>query len=172
MNIASIVGHEIYDSRGWPTLLCAIHLDDGFVSYASVPTGLSRSKHEARELRDSDKRLWGKGVRKAIEMIEQVIAPEFIGQEPNAIAMDFKMIEMAGSADKSYLGANTLLAVSMAMYRAQAYAEGIELFELIGYLFGAESITIPFPFFNVINGGVHAQNNLTSTRTYCHICDK
>ncbi len=161
MNIASIVGHEIYDSRGWPTLLCAIHLDDGFVSYASVPTGLSRSKHEARELRDGDKRLWGKGVRKAIEMIEQVIAPEFIGQEPNAIAMDFKMIEMDGSADKSYLGANTLLAVSMAMYRAQAYAEGIELFELIGYLFGAESITIPFPFFNVINGGVHAQNNLT-----------
>lgn len=161
MNIASIVGHEIYDSRGWPTLLCAVHLDDGFVAYASVPTGLSRSKYEARELRDGDKRLWGKGVLKSIEMIEQVIAPEFVGQDPNGITMDFKMIEMDGSEDKSYLGANTMLAVSMALYRAQAHAEGIELFELIGYLFGAESITIPFPFFNVINGGVHARNNLT-----------
>ncbi len=160
MNIASIVGHEIYDSRGWPTLLCAIQLEDGFTAYASVPTGLSRSKHEARELRDGDKRLWGKGVLKAIEMIEQVIAPEFVGQEPNAITMDFKMIEMDGSIDKSYLGANTMLAVSMALYRAQAHVEGIELYELIGYLFGAESITIPFPFFNVINGGAHAQNNL------------
>lgn len=160
MNIASIVGHEIYDSRGWPTLMCAIQLDDGHTVYASVPTGLSRSRHEARELRDGGKRLWGKGVLKSIEMIEQVIAPEFVGQEPNAIAMDFKMIELDGSEDKSYLGANTMLAVSMALYRAQAYAEGIELFELIGYLFGAENITIPFPFFNVINGGAHAQNNL------------
>lgn len=160
MNIISIVGHEIYDSRGWPTLLCAIQLEDGFTTYASVPTGLSRSKHEARELRDGDKRLWGKGVRKCIEMIKQVIAPEFIGQEPNAIMMDFKMIEMDASVDKSYLGANTMLAVSMALYRAQAHVEGLELYELIGYLFGADSITIPFPFFNVINGGVHAHNNL------------
>ncbi len=160
MNIISIAGHEIYDSRGLPTLLCAVQLEDGHVSYASVPTGLSRGKHEARELRDGGKRLWGKGVLKSIEIIEQVIAPEFVGQEPNAIAMDFKMIEMDGSPDKSYLGANTMLAVSMAIYRAQAYVENIELFELIGYLFGAESITIPFPFFNVINGGVHAQNNL------------
>ncbi len=161
MHIAAIVGHEIYDSRGLPTLLCALHLDDGKVVYASVPTGLSRSKYEARELRDGDKRLWGKGVLKSIEMIEQVIAPEFVGKEPDAISMDLRMQELDGSENKSYLGANTMLAVSMALYRAQAYNEGIELFELIGYLFEAESITIPFPFFNVINGGRHAQNNLS-----------
>ncbi len=160
MKIVSIAGHEIYDSRGWPTLLCAIQLEDGCTVYSSVPTGLSRSRHEARELRDGDKRLWGKGVLKSIETMKQIIAPEFVGHEPNAITMDFKMIEMDGSSDKSYLGANTMLAVSMALYRAQAYVEGIELFELIGYLFDAETITIPFPFFNVINGGMHAHNNL------------
>ena len=160
MEIISIAGHEIFDSRGWPTLLCAIQLEDGFIAYASVPTGLSRGRHEARELRDGDKRLWGKGVSKAIEVIEQVIAQEFIGKEPEAITMDLKMIEMDGSPDKSSLGANTMLAVSMALYRAQAHVEGIQLYELIGYLFEAESVSIPFPFFNVINGGAHAQNNL------------
>ena len=160
MKIVKISGHEIYDSRGWPTVLCTIQLDSGAVVTASVPAGLSRSRYEARELRDGAKRLWGKGVRKAVEMIEQVIAPEFVGKEPEAIAMDLAMIELDGTTDKSYLGANSILAVSMALYRAQAHAEGIELYELIACLCNAETITIPFPFFNVINGGVHANNNL------------
>lgn len=155
-----MIGREIYDSRGWPTVQCELILDNSKKIYASVPAGLSRGKYEARELRDGGKRLWGKGVLKAIENLECIIGPELIGKEPQAIELDLKMIEMDGTKDKSHLGANAMLAASMALYRAQAEVEEIELFELIAGIYGTQTISLPFPFFNVINGGMHASNNL------------
>lgn len=160
MKIVEIIAREIYDSRGWPTVQCDIILDDDSIVSASVPAGLSRSKYESRELRDGGKRLWGMGVLKAIDNIENVIAPELVGQEVHALDMDFKMIEIDGTPDKSHLGANAILAVSMALYRAHAHAEGVELYELIAYICGAESVTLPFPLLNVINGGLHSDSGL------------
>lgn len=160
MKIAQIVGREIYDSRGWPTVQCEVTLDNGRTVISSVPAGKSIGAYEAVELHDGDGRLWGKGVRKAIENIEHIIAPILIGQEPNGIEMDLKMIELDGTADKSRLGANAILAVSMALYRAEALLESVELYELIAILMDADTVSIPYPFINIINGGVHANNNL------------
>ncbi len=160
MKIAKVIGREIYDSRGWPTLQCEIILGNGARVQSSVPSGISRGRYEARELRDGDKRLWGKGVLKARENLEHIIAPELIGKEPNALEMDLKIIELDGTPDKSYLGANATLAASMAVYRAQALVEHLELYELIAYIIGAQSVSLPFPLFNLINGGQHADNNL------------
>lgn len=159
MKITNVLAREIYDSRGWPTIQCEVVLDDNVSFVSSVPTGLSRGRYEACDLRDGDKRLWGHGVQKAIDNIENIIAPELIGNEPQVFEADLKMIELDGTSDKSHLGANATLAVSMSLYRAQAHMEGIELFELIAYLSGSESVTMPFPFLNVINGGIHAENN-------------
>lgn len=160
MKISQVAAREIYDSRGWPTIQCTIILDDGSTVTSSVPTGLSRGRHEAYELRDGGKRLWGRGVLRAVENIELVIAPALIGKEPNGPTMDILMLDEDGTTDKSHLGANTLLAVSMAVYKAQALAEKIELYELIAYLVGAETITMPFPQFNLINGGAHADTTM------------
>lgn len=160
MKIKAILGREIYNSRGWPTIQCELVLEDGKVVYASVPHGLSQGSHESRAIFDEEERLWGRGVLKSVEYIENVIAPEFVGKDVHAIDMDLKLIELDGTIDKSYLGSNTILAVSMALYRAHAYAEGVELFEFLGHVCGADTVTLPFPFFNSINGGVHAQNKL------------
>ena len=160
MKISQVIGREIYDSRGWPTVQCELVLENEISFTSSVPSGLSRGRYEARELRDGGKRLWGMGVLQAIEHIEHTISPELIDKELNALEMDQIIINLDGTDDKSHLGANATLAVSMSLYRAQAYLEQIELFELIAHLFGNESVSLPFPFFNVINGGLHAQNNL------------
>lgn len=160
MKISKMIGREIYDSRGWPTIQCEITLEDGTAVVASVPAGLSRGRYEAREMRDGGKRLWGKGVLKAIENLESIIAPEIVGKEPDALEMDFKIIEMDGTPDKSHLGSNATLAASMAIYKAQARVEKIELYELIAYVCGASSVSLPFPLFNIVNGGVHANNDL------------
>lgn len=160
MKIKHIYGREIYNSRGWPTIQCEIRLDDGHICYANVPTGMSRGSYEARTLHDGRDRLWGRGVRQAVDFIENVIAPEFVGKEPHAINTDILLLEMDGTPDKSRLGANTILAVSMAMYRAHAHLEGIELFEFMGHVSGADAISLPFPMFNMINGGLHAHNKL------------
>lgn len=160
MKIKHIFGREVYNSRGWPTVQCEIVLDDGSVFYASVPTGMSRGSYEARTVHDGLDRLWGRGVKRAVDIIEGVIAPEFIDKEPHAINADLRMLDLDGTPDKSRLGANAMLAVSMAMYRAHAHTEGVELFEFMGHVFGAESVSIPFPMFNMINGGLHAQNTL------------
>lgn len=160
MKIKHIFGREVYNSRGWPTVQCEIVLDDDSVFYATVPTGASRGSYEARTVHDGLDRLWGRGVKQAVDVLEGVIAPEFIGKEPHAINADLKMLDLDGTPDKSRLGANTMLAVSMAMYRAHAHMEGVELFEFMGHVFGAESVSIPFPMFNMINGGLHAHNTL------------
>lgn len=160
MKIERIIGREIYDSRGWPTLQCEIFLENKQSVTGSVPSGASVGAHEAIELRDGGSRLYGKGLLKSIQNLERVLAPQFIGKEPNAVEMDMHILEIEGTDDKSFLGANTTLALSMALYKAQALIEGIELFELIAYIIDSETVTLPFPLLNVINGGAHADNNL------------
>jgi enolase len=161
MKIKHIMAREIFDSRGWPTVQCEIVLDNGQSVSASVPSGKSVGSYEALEIRDGGTRLLGRGVLKAVENIEQVLGPQFIGLEPNGIEMDLKIIEIDGSSDKSRLGANATLALSMALYKAEALADGIELYELMAYFMGADSVRLPFPMINIINGGVHANNNLS-----------
>lgn len=160
MNIKKIRGSEVYNSRGWPTVYCQMELDDGFIASASVPTGLSRGSYEAQTVFDGGDRLWGRGVRKCVDFINQLIAPEFENKPPHAINADLRLLELDGTREKSYLGANTMLAVSMAMYRAHAHVENIELFEFLGHVCAAETVSIPSPLFNMINGGMHAHNEL------------
>lgn len=160
MKITKILGREIYDSRGWPTVQCELELDGHTWITAATPSGMSRGKHEACELRDGGTRLWGRGVLRAVENIDYIISPALVGKEPDGPLLDSLLLELDNTPDKSHLGANALLAVSMAVHRAQAYSEEIELFELIAYLVDSHSVTIPFPQFNLINGGVHADNQL------------
>lgn len=161
MKIARIVAREIFDSRGWPTVQCEIILENGQSVISSVPSGISTGYYEALELRDGGKRIFGKGVLKVVENIEHIIAPLFVGKEPQAVEMDLKMIEVDGTFDKSRLGANSILAVSMALYRAEALVNSLELYELIAYTLGTDTVSLPFPFLNVINGGLHASNKLS-----------
>lgn len=160
MKIAKVVGREIYDARGWPTLECEISLQDGSYVTASVPSGISRGKHEAHELRDGGQRMSGKGVFKAVDTIESIIGPTLIGKEPNLVSMDLGMIELDGTANKSKLGANAMLAASMAILRAHASVEGMEVYELVGYLCEYSSVTLPFAMFNCISGGAHSPGNV------------
>lgn len=160
MKITQIIAREIFDSRGFPTVECEVVLDNDVVVIASVPAGKSLGGDEARELRDGGPRLQGKGVRKAVEIIENIIAPELIGKEPDVISCDMRLLELDGTPDKSKLGANTILAVSMAVCKAQAGRYELQLYELIARLCGYESVSLPFPMFNIINGGLHADNNL------------
>lgn len=160
MKIAHITARELYDSQGYPTLQCEIILDSGEFVTALVPSGRSVGQYEAIELRDHEARMDGLGVRKAVEVIEHVIAPLLVGEEPRALELDSRIIELDGTPDKSRLGANTMLAVSQALYRAEALWHDIELFELFAALYNAETVMMPIPMLNVINGGMHATNNL------------
>lgn len=161
MKIIKIQGREIFDSRGMPALECEITLSNGHKVRASVPSGASRGIHEAVELRDGDPdRLCGKGLLKPIDTIEHVIAPVLIGNIPQVYTTDRYMIDLDCTPDKSRLGANTLLAVSVAVLRAQAYVERLELYECIAHLYSADAVMLPIPLFNMINGGAHADNNL------------
>ncbi len=160
MKIKRVAAREIYNSEGWPTVQCELFLENGMSVNASVPSGTSVGIHEAVEFRDGGMRLNGKGVLKAVENIELKIAPLILGQSPKALEMDLRMIELDGTPDKSKLGANAILAVSMALYRAEALCEGVELYELFAELLDMDSVTMPFPFLNLINGGVHANNGL------------
>lgn len=160
MKIHDIRAREIFDSRGIPTIECNLILDDGMIFTSSVPSGISRGLHEAVELRDGGERLMGLGVHKAIEFIHNSIAPLFIGHEPDVIEGDALLLELDGTDNKSRLGANTILATSMAMCRAQAYTEGLELYELIAHLCEDETVTVPCPMFNFLGGGKHADNSL------------
>lgn len=160
MKIVEVIGREIFDSRGIPTVECEIVLQNGLRADASVPSGASCSSFAARELRDGGFRLMGQGVLKPIQILEQVIAPVLIGREPNLIEMDQDMVLLDDTDDKSKLGANTILAASIAICKVQALTELIQPYELIADLCGYDLVSIPFPMFNVINGGAHAQNNL------------
>lgn len=160
MKIAALSAQEIFDSRGLPTIETTLVLEDESSFVSSVPSGKSCGPYEASELRDGGSRLAGKGVQNALEKIEKIIAPALIDTEPNLIDTDMFMLSLDKNEQKSVLGANTMLAISMAVCRAQAHVEDLELYEFIAYLCGFETVSLMSPFFNIINGGVHANNDL------------
>ncbi len=162
MQITNLYAYEIFDSRGLPTIECCIELANGRKVYASTPSGASVGKAEALELRDGDSnRLMGKGVLNAIDYINNTIAPKFIYQDINALAMDSILMDLDHHPQKTTIGANTTLAVSMALFKAQAAAENLELYQILQRVSGTPMLKMPIPMFNVINGGAHANNNLS-----------
>src|SRR5579864_2789423 len=158
-SIEFILARQILDSRGNPTLEADVILDDGSMGRAAVPSGASTGEHEAVELRDNDKKVYlGKGVAKAVENVNTKIAPELIGLDPrDQEAIDQLMIELDGTANKSKLGANAMLGVSLAVAQAAAKASGLPLYRYIG---GPGAKTLPVPMMNILNGGKHADNNV------------
>ena len=155
MTIKKIVGREILDSRGNPTVEVDVVLENGVLGRAAVPSGASTGENEALELRDGDKnRYLGKGTLKAVENVNKVIAPALIGDNVfNQRAIDNKMLELDGTPTKSKLGANAILGVSLAVAQAAAKALNIPLYRYIG---GANAYTLPVPMMNIINGGAHS----------------
>ncbi|ACD82372.1 phosphopyruvate hydratase [Candidatus Methylacidiphilum infernorum] len=153
--IRKVLARQVLDSRGNPTVEAEIHLDNGISATAIVPSGASTGSHEALELRDNDKsRYGGKEVGKAVHNIKSRIAPELIGKDATDQAeIDRILIALDGSKNKSVLGANAILAVSLCVARVAAKAVGLPLFKYLG---GAQAITLPVPFANLINGGVHS----------------
>lgn len=158
MKITKVVGREIFDSRGIPTVECEVSLSNGVIVSASVPSGTSCGENEAFELRDGESRLFGMGVTKAIHNVEHIIAPEIIGKEPDVIFIDSIIRSLDPTSNKSNLGSNATLAVSMAVCRAQAVITQQELFELVAALYDGETVSLPFPLFNIFNGGAHSNN--------------
>lgn len=161
MKIRSVTAREILDSRGVPTVTCTMELENGACVTADVPSGVSTGKYEALELRDGDmKRYLGKGVLCAVANINTIIAPKIVGQEPHYPTIDRLLLDLDGTDNKSHLGANAILAVSIATVKAEAHAKGKEPFELIADHCKPKELVIPRVMFNVLNGGVHADNNL------------
>jgi len=156
--IVNIVAREVLDSRGNPTVEAEVHLQGGVMGRAIVPSGASTGSHEALELRDGGTRFVGKGVLKAVENVRTLIAPALIGLNAfEQIALDRTMLALDGTGNKSKLGGNAILAVSMAAARAAANALNIPLYRYLG---GSNAKTLPLPMMNVINGGAHADNSV------------
>ena len=158
-NITGIHGREIIDSRGNPTVEAVVTLADGAQGIASVPSGASTGQFEALELRDKDpKRFGGKGVLYAVQNIQGELAQALNGADASqTAALDGAMIDLDGTKDKSRLGANAILAVSLAAAKAAANAQGVPLYRFLG---GSAAHTLPVPMMNVLNGGAHAANNI------------
>lgn len=157
--IEMVAGREILDSRGNPTVEVEVHLRDGSVGRAAVPSGASTGKYEAVELRDkAKKRYGGKGVERAVENINRVIAPELLGiPATDQRLVDKTLIELDGTANKKKLGANAVLGVSLAAARAAAAALCMPLYRYLG---GVNACRLPVPMMNILNGGAHAANNV------------
>jgi len=157
--IVELNAREVLDSRGVPTIEVEVGLAGGATGRAIVPSGASTGSHEALELRDGDpKRFHGKGVLEAVRHVNEVIAPEVVGQDAaNQRALDLRMIELDGTPNKSRLGANAILGVSLAAARAAADAHDLPLYRYLG---GANAHVLPIPMMNFLNGGKHADNNL------------
>ena len=157
--IQKIIGREILDSRGNPTIEVDVVLESGIIGRASVPSGASTGIYEAHELRDADaSRYFGKGVSKAVQNINQEICPALIGKSVlDQSAIDHIMIELDGTPNKSRLGANAILGVSLASAKAAAAALGLSLYRYIG---GSNAKVFPVPMMNILNGGAHATNNV------------
>jgi enolase len=153
--IKSVKAREILDSRGNPTVEVEIRLEDGTLARAGIPSGASTGVHEALELRDGDKKRYsGKGVLQAVENVNKLIAPEIIGLDAaEQWVLDQKMLALDGTPNKSRLGANAILGVSLAASRAAALSLGLPLYRYLG---GVSARIIPVPFMNILNGGVHA----------------
>ena len=156
--IDAVVAREILDSRGNPTVEVEVVLDDGSVARAAVPSGASTGAHEAVELRDEDDRFGGKGVQKAVDNVEEVIAPELLGEEATEQRLiDQVLIDLDGTDNKSNLGANAMLGVSLAVAQAAASSLGLPLFRYLG---GPTAHLLPVPMLNILNGGAHADTNV------------
>jgi enolase len=160
--IQRVHGREVLDSRGNPTVEAEVTLRDGVVGWAAVPSGASTGEHEAVELRDGDaKRYLGKGVRKAVENITNTIAPALIGKNASEQrTVDRLMLDLDGTENKSKLGANAILAVSMANARAAAASANLPLYKYLGTIVPGGGNLLPVPLMNIINGGAHADNNV------------
>ena len=159
LEIEKVIGREIMDSRGNPTVEAEVHLTDGTVALGAAPSGASTGEFEALELRDGDKgRYQGKGVQKAVANINGVINDTLAGMDASDIyAVDQAMIAADGTKDKSNLGANAILAVSIACARAAAASLGIPLYRFLG---GISGNRLPVPMMNILNGGAHAANTV------------
>ena len=156
--IDDIFADEILDSRGNPTVRVSVALSDGTMASANVPSGASTGINEALELRDGDKRFGGKGVLKACENVNTLIANELIGMSPyDQAEIDNIMLELDGTENKSKLGANAILGVSMAVARAAANSLNLPLYRYLG---GSNALVLPTPMLNIINGGAHADNDV------------
>ncbi|MBQ1672249.1 MAG: phosphopyruvate hydratase, partial [Treponema sp.] len=153
--ISNVIGREIIDSRGNPTVEVDVILEDGTLGRAAVPSGASTGENEALELRDGDKnRFGGKGVLKAVENVNKIIAPALKGANVfEQRAIDQKMLSLDGTPTKSKLGANAILGVSLATAQAAAKSLNIPLYRYIG---GANAHVLPVPMMNIINGGAHS----------------
>src|SRR3954464_15445682 len=158
-DIIAIHAREILDSRGNPTVEADVHLSGGALGRAAVPSGASTGEHEAVGLRDGEEdRYMGKGVRRAVENIENEIAPNIAGMDAaNQRQIDHRMLSLDGTFNKGRLGANAILAVSMACARAAADAYKMPLYRYLG---GASANVLPTPMMNILNGGAHADNNV------------
>jgi enolase len=158
-NIDSVFAREVLDSRGNPTVEVEVVLEDGALGRAAVPSGASTGAHEAVELRDGDKKRYlGKGVMKAVAAVNDALAGEIIGEDASDQALiDALMVDLDGTDNKRRLGANAILAVSLAVAKAAAEAVGQPLYRYVG---GINARTLPVPFMNVVNGGAHADNKL------------
>ena len=157
MNIKNIIGREILDSRGNPTVEVDVILDNGIMARAAVPSGASTGEREALEMRDGDKtRYNGKGVLNAVNNVNTILRDNLVGMDvTKQKEIDYKMIELDGTKTKSKIGANAILGVSMACLKAAAIANGKDLYEYVG-----DGKTLPVPMMNIINGGAHADNSL------------
>jgi enolase len=160
MHITSIVARQIFDSRGNPTVECEVTLDDGGFGRAAVPSGASTGAGEALELRDGGEAYGGKGVSKAVANVHEVIAPALKGMDASGQrAIDDKLLELDGTANKAKLGANATLAVSLAVAKAAAAGKGQPLYRHIGELAENSTFTLPMPMLNILNGGKHAEGS-------------
>ena len=154
-SIRNIIGREILDSRGNPTIEVDVRVEGGALGRAAIPSGASTGEHEAWELRDGDKdRFSGKGVKKAVANVNDKIAPALKGWDAREqIKIDSRLVELDGTANKKNLGANALLGVSLAVAHAAAFAENVSLFRYLG---GVEARVLPVPMMNILNGGAHS----------------
>ncbi|MCE3283265.1 MAG: phosphopyruvate hydratase, partial [Chitinophagaceae bacterium] len=157
--IIEVHARQILDSRGNPTVEVDVITDEGAMGRAAVPSGASTGIHEAVELRDGDKKKYvGKGVLKAVKNVNEVIAEALVGQDvAQQAGIDDLLLELDGTANKGKLGANALLAVSMAVAKAAAEEAALPLFRYIG---GTNAKTLPVPMMNILNGGAHADNKI------------
>jgi enolase len=156
--IASLKAREILDSRGNPTLEVECWLESGAMGRAAVPSGASTGEHEALELRDGDGRYGGKGVRKAVHNVSEIIAPAVLGRDPfDQAGLDALLLDLDGTPNKGKLGANAILGVSLAAAKSAAEDRGVPLYRHLG---GLPARILPVPMMNVLNGGAHADNNV------------
>ena len=157
--IKQVKAREILDSRGNPTVEVDVVLDNGLRGRAAVPSGASTGTREAVELRDGDKKRYlGKGVLRAVENVNKIIAPEVIGKDPSKQKeIDYLMIKLDGTDNKAKLGANAILGVSLAVAKAAAQDKGVSIYQYLG---GKDAKRLPIPFLNILNGGKHADNNV------------